>query len=163
MLGIMRDIEHGSLVMIDETEHSAHPNWQINYVGWLKKIFKDYYDCHFVIATHSHFILTDLKPESSDIIALEKTDDGIVHDIAEGLNTFCWSVDDILYRVFHVRNTRNRVFEEKVADLYDRISRRDKDKEGIYSLIWELTQYQLSEEDPLSRLIQTAKEYVESE
>ncbi len=163
MLGIMSDIEHGSLVMIDEPENSAHPNWQINYVGWLKKIFKDYYDCHFVIATHSHFILTDLKPESSDIIALEKTDDGIVHDIAEGLNTFCWSVDDILYRVFHVRNTRNRVFEEKVADLYDRISRRDKDKEGIYSLIWELTQYQLSEEDPLSRLIQTAKEYVESE
>lgn len=163
MLGIMSDIEHGSLVMIDEPENSSHPNWQINYIEWLKNIFNHYCDSHFVIATHSHFILTDLKPESSDIIALEKTDDGIVHDIAEGLNTFCWSVDDILYRVFHVRNTRNRVFEEKVADLYDRISRRDKDKEGIYSLIWELTQYQLSEDDPLSRLIQTAKEYVESE
>lgn len=163
MLGIMSDIEHNSLVMIDEPETSSHPNWQINYIGWLKKIFKAYSDCHFIIATHSHFVLTDLQPESSDIIALERTEDGQLRDIAEGLNTFCWSVDDILYRVFHVRNTRNRVFEEKVADLYDRISRRDKDKEGIYSLIWELTQYQLSEDDPLSRLIQTAKEYVESE
>ena len=149
--------------MIDEPETSSHPNWQINYIGWLKKIFKAYSDCHFIIATHSHFVLTDLQPESSDIIALERTEDGQLRDIAEGLNTFCWSVDDILYRVFHVRNTRNRVVEEKVADLYDKISRRDKDCDTINSLIKELSQYQLNEGDPLRKLINTAIDYVKSE
>lgn len=162
MLGIMSDIEHGSLVMIDEPENSAHPNWQINYIGWLKKIFKSYSDCHFVIATHSHFLLTDMQPESSDIIALERSESGEIHDIAESLNTFCWSVDDILYKVFHVRNTRNRVFEEKVADLYDRISKRDNNLEAIKLLINELSRYQLNEGDPLRKLILKAKDYVES-
>jgi len=50
-----------------------------------------------------------------------------------------------------------------VADLYDKISRRDKDCDTINSLIKELSQYQLNEGDPLRMLIQTAKEYVESE
>lgn len=126
------------------------------------KIFKSYSDCHFVIATHSHFLLTDMQPESSDIIALERSESGEIHDIAESLNTFCWSVDDILYKVFHVRNTRNRVFEEKVADLYDRISKRDNNLEAIKLLINELSRYQLNEGDPLRKLILKAKDYVES-
>ncbi len=161
MLGIMSDIEHSSLVLIDEPENSSHPNWQINYIGWLKKIFKAYYDCHFVIATHSHFVLTDLNPVSSDIIALERTEDGLLHDIADGLNTFCWSVDDILYRVFHVRNTRNYVFESRMIELYKLLSERG-DKGKLCELIKELSWYQLNAEDPLAKLLDTAKEYVKS-
>ena len=130
---------------------------------WLQKIFKNYPDCHFLIATHSHFLLTDMQPEWGRIIALDKEGNGLKNIVDEGMNTFCWSTDDILYRVFHVRNTRNYVFEEKVADLYDRISRRDKDLDTIYSLIKELSQYQLNEGDPLRKLINTAIDYVKSE
>lgn len=162
MVSIMSEIQPGSVVLIDEPENSAHPNWQINYIGWLKKIFEHYYNCHFIIATHSHFMLSDLEPTTSDIIALDRTFDGL-HNIAEGVNTFCWSVDDILYRVFHVRNTRNYVFENKVADLYDRISRRDGDIAAIKMLVNELSTYQLTTEDPLRHLIRTAIDYVEAQ
>ena len=162
MVGIMSDIEPNSLVLIDEPENSAHPNWQINYIGWLRKIFEQYYNCHFVIATHSHFMLSDLEPQTSDIIALERNEVGL-RNIAKGVNTFCWSVDDILYRVFHVRNTRNYVFENKVAELYDRISKRDDDMEAINVLINELSSYQLAPGDPLRRLIKTAIDYVEAQ
>jgi hypothetical protein len=68
----------------------------------------------------------------------------------------------VLYRVFHVRNTRNRVFEEKVADLYDRISGGDEDKNTIRSIIAELSKYQLRPEDPLSQFLNKASEYVET-
>ena len=60
-ISIMSAIEHNSLILIDEPENSSHPNWQMNYIGWLQKIFREYRDCHFVIATHSHFLLTDMK------------------------------------------------------------------------------------------------------
>lgn len=161
MVGIMSEIEPNSLVLIDEPENSAHPNWQISYIGWLKKIFAQYSNCHFVISTHSHFMLTDLEPLSSDIIALEKKD-AIIRDVSEGMNTFNWSVDDILYRVFHVRNTRNYVLEDKVIELYRLVSNRSGEKDKVIELIEELSRYQLNNEDPLLKLLKTAKEYVES-
>lgn len=161
-VSIMSDIEPHSLILIDEPENSAHPNWQISYIGWLKKIFRRYYDCHFIISTHSHFMLTDIEPESSDIVALEKQDNGEIKDVSEGTNTFNWSVDDILYRVFHVRNTRNYVLESKSIDLYQMVSNRVNDKEKIQTLIQELSRFILNEEDPLLKLLNTAIAYVET-
>lgn len=155
-IGILSAIQEDSLVIIDEPENSAHPNWQINYIGWLKEIFDQYNSCHFVIATHSHFILTDLQENNSAIIALEKAD-GKLKNIAENLNTFCWSVDDILYNVFHVRNTRNSVFENKMLRLYQMISDNNADSEEINQLIKELETYKLSIDDPLNKLINIAK------
>lgn len=160
MVSIMSDIESNSLVLIDEPETSAHPNWQMSYIGWIKKIFEKYNNCHFVVSTHSHFILTDLEPTSSDIVALEKKD-GVIRNVSEGVNTFSWSVDDILYRVFHVRNTRNYVFEGKVVELYKMVSNRD-DKMKVVRLVDELSQYRLNGDDPLLNLLKTARNYVES-
>ena len=60
-IGILSAIQEDSLVIIDEPENSAHPNWQINYIGWLKEIFSQYNSCHFVLATHSHLFLLIYK------------------------------------------------------------------------------------------------------
>lgn len=160
MVSIMSEIQPGSIVLIDEPENSAHPNWQINYIGWLKKIFEQYYNCHFLIATHSHFMLSDLEPLTSDIIALDRSEVGL-RNIAEDVNTFCWSVDDILYRVFHVRNTRNYVFEGKLVELYQMVSNRG-DKKEVERLMNELSQYRMNGDDPLVKLLETARNYVES-
>ena len=162
LIGIMSDIEHESIVLIDEPENSAHPSWQVNYIEWLKNIFSHYSDCHFIIATHSHFLLTDLKPDTSDIIALERDNDGGLHDVEGVDNAYCWSVDDILYRVFHVRNTRNYVFESKMMELYQLISNGTDDKRRIVDMVSELSRYQLNVDDPLKKLLDTAKAYVES-
>ena len=161
MVSIMSDLEPNSLVLIDEPESSSHPNWQINYIGWLKKIFQRYCNCHFIISTHSHFLLTDLEPPTSDIVALEKRD-GVIKDVSEGVNTFNWSVDDILYRVFGVRNTRNYVFEGKVIELYKLVENRG-DRETVRALMEELLRYKLNEDDPIVKLLETAKKYAESD
>ena len=156
MVSIMSEIQPGSIVLIDEPENSAHPNWQINYIGWLKKIFEQYYNCHFVIATHSHFMLTDLEPQTSDIIALDRSETGL-RNIAEGVNTFCWSVDDILYRVFHVRNTRNYVFEKKMLSLFDLLEHKEENRLAIKVLAAELKSYRLNDDDPLNILLRKAE------
>lgn len=161
MVGIMSDIEPNSLVLIDEPENSAHPNWQISYIGWLKKIFVQYANCHFVISTHSHFMLTDLEPQSSDIVALDKKN-GVVKDVSEGVNTFNWSVDDILYRVFGVRNTRNRVFEDDIMSLYKMLSEGSNDVTEIERRVQKLFSVILPGNDPLLEIINQAKKYVEA-
>lgn len=152
-IGILSAIQEDSLVIIDEPENSAHPNWQINYIGWLKEIFSQYNSCHFVLATHSHFILTDLQENNSTIIALEKSN-GKLENIAENLNTFCWSVDDILYNVFHVRNTRNYAFETDIYELLNLVSRGQINTPLARDLVVKLSQYTLPGNDPLKVILE---------
>lgn len=151
-ISIMSAIEPGSLVLIDEPENSSHPNWQMSYIDWLQQIFHNYNDCHFVIATHSHFLLTDMNPEWSKIIALQKEEDKLI-DIANDVNTYCWSTDDILYRVFHVRTTRNRAFESDAINFYRLISDGKKNSQEARMLYTRLSQYVLPGDDPLLKLI----------
>jgi predicted ATP-binding protein involved in virulence len=161
MVSIMSDIEPGSLILIDEPENSAHPNWQMSYMGWIKKIFQQYYNCHFVISTHSHFILTDLESSTSDIVALEKKN-GVIKDVSEGVNTFNWSVDDILYRVFGVCNTRNHAFETDIMTLYKMMSEASDDLLTIQRLIDKLSLFELPGNDPLLEILNQARKYVKA-
>lgn len=161
MVSIMSDIEPGSLVLIDEPENSAHPNWQMSYIRWIRNIFEKYYNCHFIISTHSHFILTDLEPLSSDIVALEKKD-GVIKDVSEGVNTFNWSVDDILYRVFGVCNTRNHAFESDIMILYKMMAEGSDDYATIRRLTDKLSSFVLPEGDPLLVILNQARKYVEA-
>ena len=162
MIGIMSVIKRGGLILVDEPETSSHPNWQIQYMSWLREIFKSYSSCHFIVSTHSHFILSDLKPDSSTIIALERDTKGRLINIGEELNTFCWSTDDILYRVFHVRNTRNRAFEDDIMKLCKMLSDGENDINAVETLMESLSRYRLPGNDPLLVLINHAQEYVKA-
>lgn len=160
-ISIMSSIESDSLILIDEPENSSHPNWQMSYIGWLQKIFKNYRDCHFLIATHSHFLLTDMQPEWGRIIALDKEGNGLKNIVDEGMNTFCWSTDDILYRVFGVCNTRNRAFETDIMTLYKMMSEASDDLLTIQRLIEKLSSFELPGNDPLLVILNQARKYVE--
>lgn len=162
LINILSHIEQHSIVLIDEPETSAHPNWQIRYIDWLNEIFGSFHTCHFIISTHSHFLLTDLRKENSAIVAL-KRDNGKTINISEGLNTFCWSVDDILYKVFQVRNTRNEAFERDLFELY-RLMKTDslENKSKATTILDSLNDVVLRDGDPLKVLIDKAKKYVES-
>lgn len=156
-ISIMSAMEPNSLVLVDEPENSSHPNWQMSYIDWLQKIFHNYTDCHFVIATHSHFLLTDMKPKWSKIVALQKNGNKLV-DIANDVNTYCWSTDDILYRVFHVRSTRNYVFESQMCKLYDYITQRQMNVPEAQKILKNLKTYVLNDDDPLRKLIKIAED-----
>lgn len=47
--GVLSSIEPKSVILIDEPEISLHPEWQIQYVSLLKKIFKKYDGCHLYL------------------------------------------------------------------------------------------------------------------
>lgn len=70
-LGIAGHIKHNSLVLVDEPEISLHPSWQARFMDLLINIFKNYYDCHFIIATHSPQIVSRLSHENCFITTMD--------------------------------------------------------------------------------------------
>lgn len=73
LLSLASEIQDGSLVLIDEPEISLHPEWQVKYIGLLLETFEAYEGCHFVIATHSPLVISEL-PSHATLIALDNPD-----------------------------------------------------------------------------------------
>ncbi|MGN4425704.1 AAA family ATPase [Bacillus cereus group sp. MYBK30-1] len=163
MLNIASKLEQNSLVLIDEPELSFHPNWQMLYINYLKKIFNDYPTCHFILATHSHYIVSDLEEGSSSIVILNNDDNEQTRK-AELVqySTFAWSAENILYNIFQVRTTRNYYFEMDLRKLVGMIKEKTKDLERLERLINKLKRYLFDESDPMIEIIEEAERYLEN-
>jgi predicted ATPase len=159
MIAVQSSIKANSLILIDEPENSLHPNWQMKYVETLKSIFKDRKDSHFVICTHSHFLVGDSEGKTSEIISMTGKTPNVK---AEALNadTFGWSPDEILYKVFGLRTTRNYFFELDLTKLAHLLNSNSTDKAELTSIVKKLSNYRFSKEDPLNRLLEAAKNYI---
>lgn len=70
LLALASEIQDGSLVLIDEPELSLHPDWQIRYIDLLLETFRGYEGCHFLIATHSPLVISELPPHAT-LVALD--------------------------------------------------------------------------------------------
>lgn len=169
IIGILACISDNSLILIDEPEISLHPNWQMKYIDLLNQIFKNYPSCHFVVCSHSHFLVSDLRPENSTIISLtkQKIDSTLpskFNVVAKQLpfNTFGWSAEDILYNIFNVRSSLNYYLEADLTELLGMISNGIKDVHRIEAIILKLDALPRRKNDPLQEIIMEAKEYLNS-
>jgi predicted ATP-binding protein involved in virulence len=155
-------IENKSLILIDEPEISLHPNWQMKYLDLIYSIFhKRYSDTHFIICTHSHFLVSDLKPDSSYLVTL-KNDynyDLIAKSIPK--STFGWSAEEVLYTVFDVRTTRNSYFEFDLTKLIKLINDNSNDYIEIKRIINKFSSLVISDEDPLNIILEKANKYIQ--
>ncbi|MEK3977899.1 AAA family ATPase [Psychrobacillus sp. FSL K6-2836] len=120
-LSIYSKIEQNSLIIIDEPEISLHPNWQMKYLKLLEKLFSNFTSSQFLIATHSHFMVSDLKKENSSIIVMNRETEKFRAYTYES-NTFSWSAEDILYNVFGVASSRNYYIASDVEEVIKAIS-----------------------------------------
>lgn len=164
-INILSRIEHHSLVLIDEPETSSHPNWQIRYIDWINKIYQRFHTCHFVISTHSHFLLSDLEEGSSAIVALDRDKEtGDIVNLAEGVNTYGWTTDDILYEVFRIRNRRNEALERDLERAIQLIETSGlNNKEEVDGLLERFNRVYRGDRDPLGKFIKELEEYVKSQ
>lgn len=163
LINLAAEIRQSSIILIDEPELSLHPNWQMKYVSIIKKLFVDYATCHFLIATHSHYLISDLKQESSSIvhITVESLEKGLVREAQLlDIDTYAWSAENILYNIFGVRTSRNYYFEQDLRKLISFLEIRSEDIDSINKLINKMNNIQVDSADPLALLIIEAKEYV---
>jgi hypothetical protein len=154
-----------SLVLIDEPEISLHPNWQMNYLSFLRELFNhpEYATCHIIIATHSHFLISDLKGDSSKIIGLKRAGREIeIIDLPKGIDTYGWSAEEVLYSIFNVRSTRNSFLEYDLTKLVTMINRSSREFQEIKRILTKVSTLVLSENDPLKIIIEKAEKYIEN-
>ncbi len=160
MLALISVVKENSLVLIDEPEISLHPNWQLQYVDILNKVFAKCGSCHFLIASHSHFLVSDLKEFSSSILSLRSNQK--LETVSEFLDysTEGWSAENILYNVFGVATVRNHYFDMDLRELLKLISSKKGNKEQIQKYIQKFEKFKTLPHDPLNLLIKSAKTYL---
>lgn len=73
LLGIAANITDNSIVLIDEPEISLHPEWQQRYINLLMNTFGGFYNCKFIIATHSPLVISNLKSSNCYILPMAES------------------------------------------------------------------------------------------
>lgn len=157
LLNLFSEVEDGSLILIDEPEVSLHPNWQMKYIGILEQIFRIFRNLHFIIATHSQFLISGLPLKNSYVIGLNKLEE-VTPDYFD--DTYGLSAEEVLYRVFNVRTTRNHYLEMDLRKLLGMIARKSKEKNTMKRILKRVSKVQLDESDPLTQVIEEAQKYV---
>lgn len=161
-LSIARHIQANSLILIDEPEISLHPNWQMIYITALKQLFREFSSCHFVIASHSPYLVSDLNPGSSSLIVLSM-ENGVRSAVTLDYSTYAWSAENILYNVFRVRTTRNYYFDIELRELLRCTGHSHaEDLPKIKQLYNKLSGYVFDSKDPLNLILDEVKEYIEN-
>ena len=153
LIALIPLIQDNSLILIDEPEISLHPLWQSQYINLLNNIFANFSGCHIIIASHSHFLVTDLPPGNSSVIALRYKKGNIVSETIEE-STYGWSTEDILLNVFGLPTTRNFYFSQLITKALELLA--DNDRSNIEFLKYknEINSYYklLKENDPLKKV-----------
>jgi predicted ATP-dependent endonuclease of OLD family len=161
IVGLLASIKNNSLILIDEPEVSLHPNWQMKYMEFLNLIFAKFNSSHFVITTHSHFLVSGLQSENSTIVAMSREKDGIIPRQMPQ-DTFGWSAEEVLYNIFKVKTVRNHFIEADLTDLLGLISENSKDRNRIQKLLSSIQSLSISTNDPLNVVIEEANSYLKT-
>ncbi|WP_348813795.1 AAA family ATPase [Flavobacterium maritimum] len=159
LIALIPLIVDNSLILIDEPEISLHPLWQSQYIDLINKIFSNFNGCHIIIASHSHFLVTDLLPEKSSVITL-KNHKGIIKSESILEPTYGWSAEEILYTVFNVKTVRNHFIESDLVDLLGLISEKSKNLNKIRELLQSIKSLSITSNDPLNVVIEEATAYL---
>lgn len=129
ILGLASQILDNSVICIDEPEICLHPEWQEKYIQLLVDTFCDFKGCHFIIATHSPQIVSNLKEENSFILSMESG------TITNAIDVVKNSIDFQLASVFNspgfkneyltrislntfIKVTKNKAFDEVDLENY---------------------------------------------
>lgn len=94
-------VKDNCVVLIDEPETHLHPKWIKNYIDLIVKIFGDY-KVHFIIATHSPLIASDVPKES--IIGLKRNRNNRIEEYYVKEKTLGGESSDILQDVFNLKD-----------------------------------------------------------
>lgn len=164
LIGIFANISKESLVLIDEPEISLHPNWQMRYISFLKKVFSKFGSCQFVLTTHSHFLISDLENKSSCVTILNREGETNIlrATLLSKTDTYGWAAEDVLYKIFEVRTTRNYYTEIDMRELLHLISENEKNKPKLEAIKLRLEKVKVSEDDPLNLILIKVQDYIDS-
>lgn len=161
LLSLVPLLKDNSLILIDEPEISLHPLWQAKYIDLLNKTLGNVSGCHVIIASHSPFLASDLKPHNSSVVSL-KSKKGIIHSNLINKSTYGWSAEDILLNVFGMETTRNFDLYESVSEALYLLANGQKFDEKLIAIKYKLREFYPSilDTDPIKPVIKAIFEAI---
>ena len=145
-----------SLILLDEPELSLHPNWQMALIDNLDRALANRV-CHFLIATHSHMLVSDLPLKRSSVTHAEKDENGNLKATTITESTYGWSAEEVLLKVFKTATDRNRYFGERIGKLLEQMGNNTISPKDVTSELTELQEISmhLSDIDPMKTILNT--------
>jgi len=142
------------LILIDEPEISLHPLWQAKYIDLLNKVLENVSGCHVIIASHSPFLASDLKPNNSSVVSL-KNKKGFISASTIDKSTYGWSAEDILLNVFEMESTRNFDLYKSVSKALVLLANEKRSNEALINIQNKLKEFYPSilDDDPIKPVI----------
>ncbi len=156
LIALIPLVEDNSCVLIDEPEISLHPSWQYKYIELLNKIFENFSGCHIIIASHSHFIVSDLPLNNSSVVILKNKKNIITSELFDD-TTYGSSAEDILLNVFNLPTSRNYFVAQMITEALELLGNKEKKSKRFEELKTELNNFEpfLKEQDPLKLVVKT--------
>ncbi|MEZ8409562.1 AAA family ATPase [Vibrio splendidus] len=149
ILGIASRIENNSMIFIDEPEICLHPEWQEKYISLLISTFSIYEGCHFLIATHSPQIVSNLENCNCFVTSM---DDGFAVKGSEVANK---SIDFQLATTFKSPGHKNEYLSREILTLLTKFGQGKTITRPEIELAHEILGLHdtLNGDDPVKRLI----------
>lgn len=149
---IAAHIRNGSLIFIDEPEISLHPLWASQYIELLQNKFSGFQRCHFLIATHSPHVVSNLPDDNAYVITIKN--DGTSKCIESNVFNFK-SVDFQLAEIFDFPGNRNEYLIRVIMVILTKISENKPLNVDDLKTIDHLKQFipKLKHNDPVKHLI----------
>lgn len=153
LIALASVIENGSLVLIDEPELSLHPQWQVKYIDLLLRTFARYHGCHFVVATHSPMVISEL-PVHAEVISLDQ------EKLPSTKELQGQSADYLLAEVFGAPTTNNLYVRDRIVTALRMIANGDANSKAFGEALADLRKFatELEPSDPAAELIKNVED-----
>ena len=115
------------------------------------------YGCHFLIATHCHFLVSNLPIKRSNVFCISRDDNEHIKSTVFPSETYGWSSEEILLKAFNVPTDRNRYLAEEVGDFLKKIGQKTISKDDLLCSIryFKTVTTHLSMVDPMKKVLDT--------
>lgn len=120
LVGISCNISDNCLVLIDEPEISLHPEWQEKYIILLIETFKNFNNCHFIIATHSPQLISRLSTENCYILQMDNKE---LKNAKHYVNN---SIDFQLANIFNSPGFKNEYLSRIAFSIISKVGKNKK-------------------------------------
>ena len=148
-----------SLILIDEPEVSLNVAWQQRYIELISEALKHAPGSHVIIASHSPYLVSDLKADNATVVVVERRD-GKLHFKSHASQFWGWGSEAILYRVLGLPSASNYLFSQDLANVLKLIQEASHDVDLIASFLAKCDQLDFGENaEPLKLVVDEIRQY----
>ncbi|MDZ4402349.1 AAA family ATPase [Prosthecobacter sp.] len=149
----------GSLIVIDEPEVSLNIAWQQRYIDLISDALVHAKGSHVIIASHSPYLVSDLRAENSTVVVVERGAEGLKFRSHPG-EFWGWGSEAILYEVLGLPSASNYHFSRELAGVLKLVSEKSTDAEPFAKFLSKCDQLDFGPEaEPLKAVIGDIRKY----